>query len=239
MSGRMPPGALSPLEVPLPWRIVRAVLAVTILAALCWSFVLSLRDGTSAQNISYFTNQSNLLLAIVLLAGAAFPRERLPRWWDWLRGAAAFYLVMTGLVYALVVAPLSELLQWDIGWTGIVLHRLAPVLALLDWALAPILRDARWRRPLGWLAYPVAYLLLTWLRGAFTGWYPYDFLDPTGAGGWRTVGILTTVVLAAFLAVAAILHLLGRMRARRTAEVTSGTSPGSRDRSSPASPSRT
>lgn len=234
------PTSTSPLpasgdvEVPVWWRILRGLLGLLILAALTQTVVTSFQDGTAAQNISYFTFESNLLLALVLVIGALVARRRLPSWWDTLRGAAAFYLVMTGLIYAVVIAPLSELLVWDIGWTGVVLHRVAPVLALIDWAAAPIARRAGWSRPLLWLIYPVLYLGLTWVRGAITGWYPYDFLDPTGPGGWGMVAVMTVVVLVAFLVVGALLHLIGRSRT-----VTSGTSQGSRGRSSPASPSRT
>jgi hypothetical protein len=128
------------------------------------------------------------------------------------RGAVAFYLVMTGIIYALLVAPLDELLRWDIGWTGIVLHRLAPVVALAEWLLTPRRHPSSPARLLRWQLYPVAFLALTWLRGAVTGWYPYAFLDPT-ASSWPQVLVTTAVVLVAFLVVALLVHLLeGRAR---------------------------
>ena len=186
---------------------LRAAVALLVLAALAWSTVQAAQDGVLAQHVSYFTNQSNLLFALLLVASAALPHRRRPPWWDDVRGAAAFYLMMTGIIYALLVAPLDELLRWDIGWTGIVLHRLAPIAALLDWLLAPRRRrPSAWRLP-GWLAYPVAYLVLTWLRGGMTGWYPYAFLDPT-VSSWPQVLATTAVVLIAFLVIAAAVHLL-------------------------------
>ena len=186
---------------------LRAAVALLVLAALAWSTVQAAQDGVLAQHVSYFTNQSNLLFALLLVASVALPHRRRPPWWDDVRGAAAFYLMMTGIIYALLVAPLDELLRWDIGWTGIVLHRLAPIAALLDWLLAPRRRrPSAWRLP-GWLAYPVAYLVLTWLRGGVTGWYPYDFLDPT-VSSWPQVLATTAVVLIAFLVIAAAVPLL-------------------------------
>ena len=184
----------------------RVAVAVLVLAALLTSTLTAIRDGSLAQHLSFFTNQSNLAFALLLLAGTALSRRRRPPWWDDLRGAATFYLVMTGIIYALLVAPLDELLRWDIGWTGIVLHRLAPVAALLDWLLSPQRRTPSARRVLGWLTYPIVYLVATWLRGGVTGWYPYAFLDPT-ASSWPQVLATTGVVLLAFLLFAALVHL--------------------------------
>ncbi|AXK47203.1 hypothetical protein DXU92_15995 [Brachybacterium saurashtrense] len=195
---------------------MRAVVALLVLAALGWSTLEAARGGSLPQHVSYFTNQSNLAFSLALLAAAALPPERWPRGWDAVRGALAFYLVMTGLIYALLVAPWEELLRWDIGWTGIVLHRVAPVAAMLDWLLTPRRRAPPPARVLWWLLYPLAYLGVTWLRGALTGWYPYAFLDPT-ASSWPQVLATTGVVLVAFLVIGTLVHLLeggGRMSRR-------------------------
>lgn len=205
-------GSLRPRD-PLA-STLRAAVAVLVLAALVWSTIEATRAGTLPQHLSYFTNQSNLAFALVLLAMTALPPVRRPRWWEDLRGAVAFYLVMTGIIYALLVAPLDELLRWDIGWTGIVLHRVAPIAALLDWLLTPRTRAASRWRILAWLVYPLTYLACTWLRGGVTGWYPYAFLDPT-ASSWPQVLITSAVVLLAFLAIGTLVHLLqGRARGR-------------------------
>ncbi|WP_169928796.1 Pr6Pr family membrane protein [Brachybacterium ginsengisoli] len=194
--------------------IARLTLALLILAALLTTLVQSAHDGLVAQNISYFTNQSNLLLAGVLVAGVVIGGRR-PSWFADLRGAAAFYLAVTGIIYALLVAPLDELLRWDIGWTGTVLHRLAPLAAAADWMLTARRRAPSVRRILWWQAYPVVFLAGTWLRGGITGWYPYAFLDPT-VSSWPTVLVTTVVVLAAFFAIASAVHLLeGRLARRR------------------------
>ncbi|GGA73028.1 hypothetical protein GCM10011490_24790 [Pseudoclavibacter endophyticus] len=164
------------------------------------------------QHFSLFTIQSNLMLVAVLGVGAVSVRRRLPAWWDDVRGAVAFYLVMTGLIYAILVAPPGELFTWDIGWTGIALHRVAPVFAVLDWALVSMTRRSGWGRPLAWLLFPVAYLLYTWARGGSAAWYPYGFLDPLGPGGWAQVLATTAQVFVAFLAVSVVMHAIGRLR---------------------------
>ena len=205
-----------------PATVLRVLVALLITAALVSNAIDAGRDGLLAQNISYFTNQSNLLFVMLILAGSV-AGPRLPAWFDDVRGAVAFYLAMTGIIYALLVAPLEELLRWDIGWTGIVLHRLAPVVAVLDWLLARRHRAPQARRILWWQLYPVAFLVGTWVRGGITGWYPYEFLDPT-ASSWNQVLLTTAVVLVAFFAVAAAVHLLeGRLRPREVPEESSVT----------------
>lgn len=202
----------------------RLLVAAAVLAALVSNTIGAWQDGLLAQNLSYFTNQSNLAFVLLAVTGAAMVRRR-PAWFDDARGAVAFYLVMTGIIYALLVAPLDELTRWDIGWTGIVLHRLAPVAALLAWLLTPRGRRPRARRILWWLLYPVLFLVFTWVRGGITGWYPYEFLDPT-ASSWTQVLLTTAVVLVAFVSIAVVMHLIGG-RLRRSTGTLDPASPGS------------
>lgn len=191
----------------------KLLVALLILAALLSNAVGSVEDGLLAQNLSYFTNQSNFFFVVLVVAGLALG-DRRPPWFDDVRGAVTFYLVMTGIIYALLVAPLDELLRWDIGWTGIVLHRLSPLVALADWLVTARRRPPHARRILWWQLYPVLFLVLTWARGGLTTWYPYEFLDPT-ASSWGQVLITTAVVLVAFFAVAtAVHHLQGRLCVR-------------------------
>lgn len=204
--------------------VARLLVAAAVLAALVSNAIEAWQDGLLAQNLSFFTNQSNFAFVLLAVAGAALVHRR-PAWFDDARGAVAFYLVMTGIIYALLVAPLEELTRWDIGWTGIVLHRLAPVAALLDWLLTPRTGRPRARRILWWLLYPVVFLVFTWVRGGITGWYPYEFLDPT-ASSWTQVLLTTAVVLVAFVSMAIVMHLIGgRLRRPQPARPVGRTSP--------------
>ncbi|MDJ1371990.1 Pr6Pr family membrane protein [Gulosibacter molinativorax] len=198
-------------------RILRFILGAVTVVAVIRNFYRSangLTDNTLAESLSQFTNQSCLVFGLCLIVGALVARERLPRWWDHLRGALAFYMVMTGLIYALLVAEPGEMMRWDLEWTNLALHRLAPVTGLLDWLLITMTVRGTWGRPLAWLIYPVLYLAYTWIRGALVTWYPYPFLDPTLDGGWPEVFRMTAIVLVAFLAVSLLVHVLGNLRVR-------------------------
>ncbi|WP_306630525.1 hypothetical protein [Arthrobacter sp. B1I2] len=49
-------------------------------------------------------------------------------------GALVLYLVMTGIIYIVLVAPPEEQWwTWDLYWPQPAHHRLAPLVAALDW----------------------------------------------------------------------------------------------------------
>jgi hypothetical protein len=181
------------------------VLGVLALAAVAGRLVEGLDDPTfSAANFfSYFTIQSNLLAAGVLLvvgAGALRgrpPSERL----DMRRGAATLYMVTTGVAYsALLAADEPSLLRW----TNLVLHYAMPVALAVDWAVD----RPRWRIPFGraiaWMGFPAAFIAYTVARGAVTDWYPYPFVDVVERG-YPAVLLTALTIGAAMLALSWLL----------------------------------
>ncbi len=171
-------------------------------------------EGLDAANyLSYFTNESNLFAGAVLAVSGLLPRESLPRWWDGFRGAAAVYLAVTFVVFAVLLEG-TPAAGDTTPWVDLVMHKLMPVVLVLDWLLIPASSGARWWRPLAWMAYPVAYLAYALLRGAAIGWYPYPFLDPRGPDGYA--GLITSAgaVVAGFLVAAYLFDQLGRLRRR-------------------------
>jgi hypothetical protein len=168
------------------------------------------RTGTLGNFFSFFTIESNLLAIVVLLAGGALD-PRSPRW-AYLRGAATLYMVITGIVYAVLLA------NADVGliapWVNSALHQVLPLVMLADWlCFPPWPRVSSWSA-LGWLAYPLVYFAYSLIRGAVVHWYPYPFLDPRYPGGYGRIA-LYAVVLAVVMALLAIaVNAIGRWRAR-------------------------
>jgi hypothetical protein len=186
MTGQLERTAARP-EAAAAVRILRAMVALAALAAIGYEIAEGLGDRrfSLADYFSYFTVQSNLFAAAVLLVGAA--RVPSSRRWAWVRGASTVYLVVTGLVYAFLLAPGP--LSLDGPWNDTVVHRVVPLAMLLDWLLLPPRRPVPWPRALWWLACPIAFLAYSLVRGEVTGFYPYDFLDPTGPGGFPRVAL--------------------------------------------------
>ena len=167
------------------------------------------------QYLSFFTIQSNLLAAFVLSAEAAGGLGMSHRRRDSLRGALVLYLGITGVVYACLLARLPMVQQIVNPWADLVLHYGMPIWILIDWLISPPSSRISFKRALKWLIYPLTYLFLTLLRGAWTDWYPYPFLNPNSPGGWPSVAIVCTVItLAATLSIWGILYM-GQLRASK------------------------
>ncbi|UKA74263.1 Pr6Pr family membrane protein [Arthrobacter sp. FW306-07-I] len=232
MSLAAKPGGLTPLIPPVrrnlaanhalhpdrPWiRVLRVLTGLAVLAAVVQKTVDATLPGNDvdiAQLYSEFTVQGNLAFGLVLMISGVRRRGSLPYWWDHFFGGLVLYLVMTGIIYVVLVAPPGEpWWTWDLYWPQLVHHRLAPLVAALDWVLVTRTVRGPWWRPAAWLGYPVVFLAFSWIRGGLDGWYVYDFLDPTIDGGWPRVLATTGQVLAAFLAVAVLVHSAGNARA--------------------------
>jgi hypothetical protein len=197
-------------------RVCRAALGLLILAAVVYDFrrVSAQFNQTVGNYLSYFTIQSNLFAASVLLWGAVRPTGR-PALRAVLRGAAVLYLLITGIVYALLLAHLKASV---VPWVNFTLHRLAPVVLVLDWLVDPPGRAITWRRALLWVVYAPVYVGYSLLRGLATGWYPYPFLNPGKAGGYDAVAAWCGAITALGLVLTALLVLSGsrlRPAARR------------------------
>jgi hypothetical protein len=186
-------------------RIVRLATSALIVAALTWQFRWSTDNSpafTAGNFFSYFTVVSNVVLVITLVALAIRPALASELPFLTLRGIATISITITGLVYAVLLAPTSADVDVSLRWVDFTVHTVAPVVGLADWLV-----DRPGRRPpfwtvLSWLAFPVVWLAYTLIRGAVTGWYPYPFLDPD----LESVGSIVAtcvVITAVFVIVAA------------------------------------
>lgn len=214
----MPSPARAVLSAPFA-RLLAAGVGLVALAALGLQYALLLalpgNGGVLAATVrffSYFTILSNVGVALVCLrtalgrdAGRPVPR---------LQGLVALSIGVTGLVYVTVLAALwqPQGLQW---WADTALHRVVPLL-YLGWWLGCVPHGAlRWRDALGWLLFPLAYVLWVLVRGLVVHEVPYPFLDPAlhGVAGVLRNALWVTLV---FVALGALLvgvdRLLGRLR---------------------------
>jgi hypothetical protein len=187
-------------------RVARLAFAGLAIAAV----VAAIRvTGSLADFFSYFTIESNLLAIVVLVVGGTLDPQG--RRWVYLRGAATLFMVITGIVYAVLLAHAEVGLTSP--WINDTLHRVTPVVMLVDWiAFSPWTRGS-YRAALGWLIVPVAYFAYSLLRGAAVHWYPYPFLNPGHPGGYGRV-VIYAVVLAVFMGLLALaINAIARWRA--------------------------
>jgi hypothetical protein len=92
-----------------------------------------------------------------------------------------------------------------IVWVDRVLHRVLPVVLVIDWLIDPPRTTITWHQARWWLAYPVVWVTYTTIRGALADRYPDPFLDPAN-GGYATVAIYCVAIfVGAVLAIGAIM----------------------------------
>jgi hypothetical protein len=170
---------------------------VAIIVALTAQFQLAITRGNfvKANFFSYFTVESNIAAVFVLLALEFGAGSWLHRLATTIRPAVTLYMTMTGVIYAVLLAPASADVGLTAQWVDVIVHEIGPLVVFADWVLAPpdrrpVLRDLR-----AWLVFPVLYVVYSLIRGPIADWYPYPFLDPNLDGGAGKVAI-TVVVLA-------------------------------------------
>ncbi|MGW0534215.1 Pr6Pr family membrane protein [Streptomyces sp. NPDC003032] len=195
---------------PVRRPLVAALRALIALVAVT-GIVIDLVTGSPQRVLSYFTVQSNLLVAVVLGLSAWRAwrgRRPLP---PWLTGATLFLIAITGLVHHLVLANGSSGFSMTEGpapasphWHALsnqLLHTVTPLGMALDWLLLTRPGCLRPRYAAGWLLYPLTYLVFALTRGALlppgsTARYPYPFLDVTTHGYTGVLGNATIFGLA-------------------------------------------
>lgn len=191
-----------------------AVLTVVVAASVMSEFVLHLTDpedaslgiaGRIVRFFSYFTIQSNLLVLASVLPLVRDPDHDGPLW-RVVRLASLLGISITGIVYAVVLAPLHDPQALD-RWINAGEHYVSPVMTVVGWLLfgpRPRITTGVVLRALVW---PVAWMTWILAQGAVTGWYPYDFLDVSVQGYAVALRNLAFVVLLA-LAFLLVLRLV-------------------------------
>jgi len=176
--------------------VYRLALAAITFVALFWSPSGGL--SLDIEDYVYFTNQSNLLLAVVMTWGGVTVLARRHEPPPWLWGAVTLFLLITGLVSYLILDPAppgEEVIALGLTHDQLV-HRLTPIATFVHFLLMVPHRRLHVRTAALWLAYPVAYCAFATLRGVASPGsdYPYGFVDVSELGYG---GLLKNVVIYA------------------------------------------
>ncbi|MGR0219808.1 Pr6Pr family membrane protein [Agromyces sp. ZXT2-6] len=202
------------------FRLGIAVLEIVALIG-NYQYVLRFPLFASVNFFSYFTIQSALLAVATLLIAAWFAwfRPKDPIWLGAFRTMVTVYLLVSGIVFALIALQASGRdYRLEVPWSDTLLHFVVPVLALIAWTIDAALAV---NPPVPWstigyvLILPSAWLAYTLLRGADIGWYPYFFLDGSQVGGFGGVLAYCAIVLLIFVAITSVLVAVHRRLERR------------------------
>lgn len=173
----------------------------------------------------YFTFQTNMALGLLMIwAGAAslLNGKQPPAW---LKGCLTLYIVITGLVAALILGlnSSSYLLVMGIR-TSYMVHVITPIMAVVDFILFDPHRRFKWHYVLTWLIYFPIYLAFVLVRAAI--WphsgpedggnpYPYAFID-LGKLGWGQLTVNVAACLVSFFILGLVLFLIDRILPPKT-----------------------
>ena len=203
----------------LALNIARLGFAGTAIVAMTYQFASTADSAFQKANFfSFFTIQSNVLAVASLCLLVVVRRAERTRLFDGARSGVVLYMAITGIVFALLLSGLQEELQTTIPWVDFVVHKLMPVVLVVDWLIDP----PRHRLPLwaaaAWLAYPFSWFLYTLARGAAVDWYPYPFVDVGELGYGSVLGRASVLLVGFALAALALLAIGNRLAHRASRE---------------------
>ena len=131
------------------------------------------------------------------------------------RGGVAAYMTITALVYFFLLRNLRPLEGWALV-ADRTLHDVMPLAFVAFWLLAATTGTLRVKHALVWLIFPAAFAIYSLIRGAYSGRYPYPFLDVAKLGYPQTFTNIA-MLLTGFVVLALILVALDRAIGKRRA----------------------
>lgn len=165
-------------------KLLELFIVVIVLSSLILQFSVMLQ-GPAYQGFldafvrffSYFTILSNTLVFIYFLK-LILKNDSAGEFWQKAETGTAItvYISVVGIVYHAVLSQLHS----PVGlafWADHGLHSFSPLLTILYWAFFTSKRIVQYKTIPYWLIYPAVYFMYTVVRGSFSGFYPYPFLD--------------------------------------------------------------
>ncbi len=166
---------------------------------------------TTIRFFSFFTILTNLLVAIY------FTLSLLKKENSYLSiinksgtlTAVTVYITIVGLVYQILLRHIWE----PKGMQMVVdemLHSAIPILVIIFWYLYEEKKSRDYKQILKWLIYPLIFLIFILIRGEFSNFYPYPFVNATNLG-LKQVLINSAGLIALFFFISAGYIKLGKI----------------------------
>ncbi|MCK0160599.1 Pr6Pr family membrane protein [Allomuricauda sp. F6463D] len=161
--------------------------------------------------VSYFTILTNTLVAFFFTTRVfGADQKRLALFHKKTTAIAlTTFSVVVGLVYQFVLREI-----WNpTGLQMVVdelLHTIIPVFMYVYWLMFCAKTAIAWKQLSKWLLFPIVYLVFIIVRGHFSGFYPYAFLNKDELGFGPTMLNVSFVCLLMFLIMAG-LYFLGKL----------------------------
>jgi hypothetical protein len=193
--------------------LFQIILICAAVAGVVLQIVFQEGPNFNLNSLSYFTIQSNLIVAVALSLNIYY-RACPPEWLAALKSGAAIWILVTGLVFHFLLSqvyhPVGILMI-----ANILLHYIVPVGVQLNWLIFEVKGTYRHKYTFLWIAYPTLYAFISLLRAKIDGFYPYWFMNPTknypdGAGSLVNVFIVIALLALVFSIIGNLIVLIDR-----------------------------
>lgn len=182
------------LQKPISIKIFLTILSCFAWFALIPQFFITISSNQAPwyenfiRYFSYFTLLSNAMVAISSTVLLISPNSNWGRFFARTTTATAIavYITIVALIYNTILRPLYQFegLQKILNE---VQHVIVPVLFVLYWCVFVNKSSLQWKDFLPWLWYPLIYILFVLIRGSFSGFYPYPFINLDDLGLRQTL----------------------------------------------------
>jgi len=169
---------------------------------------LSKRPSDALAQFSYYTLQTNLIVLIVAFVNIVFDGRRqesrgVDKVLRILTGGSVLWITVTMSVYHFLLSGYYQPEGLALIANNL-LHYITPSAAMICWLLFEERSSYELSYPILWAMYPLAYAVVAVIRGSFTDFYPYWFLNPAdeypqGIGSFANLFIFILVVSVAFV----------------------------------------
>jgi hypothetical protein len=120
--------------------------------------------------------------------------------------AITTFIFIVGLVYQVVLRSIWE----PKGMQLIVdelLHAIIPLFVLVYWLIYATASRIQFKKTVIWLLYPVFYTILVIIRGHFSGFYPYPFVNVSELGITKVIVNIGIIILLALVVMSLLIGL--------------------------------
>ncbi len=163
---------------------------------------------------SFFTILTNTLVAVCFTILLLNQKTNWGRFFSNPKTLTAItvYISMVGIAYNIILRSL-----WDPKGLQLIvdelLHSVIPLFFILYWLIFVPKTELYWKNVFPWLVYPFVYLVFILFRGAFSGFYPYPFINVNNLG-YNKVFLNSGRLLIVFLTLSLLFVVIGKIISR-------------------------
>ncbi|SOD15263.1 Pr6Pr family membrane protein [Pedobacter xixiisoli] len=201
-------------------KVYLSILVFLAWFALIFQFYLHLNSGAAAKAellirfFSYFTIDSNLLVAICSTSILLLKSTSIGKFFckPQVVTAISVYIIVVALIYNTVLRFLWVLEGWSMVLNEL-LHVVVPFMFLIYWIYFVPKHRLQWKNLWLWLIYPLVYTVFVMIRGSYSDFYPYPFLNVTKFGLDKV--LVNCVIITVLFAFLSLLFIgIGRRKAK-------------------------